>query len=261
MTALTCRGVGVEFPLFEAPARMLRNRLLNTATGGVLGADGGHVTVRVLEDVTFDLRDGERVGLIGPNGAGKSTLLKVLGGVLPPTSGRVMIEGEVHALSSIDGIADPEITGTEHIVLLAALLGVPAARVEPRIDEIIEFSGLGDFARLPVRSYSTGMLLRLSFAVSTALGPDIFLLDEWLSVADAAFAARAYDRLQGMLATTRILVVATHSRELVERVCTRLIWLEHGRIHMDGPVSEVSAAYFGRRAPDSPGPARRGSSR
>jgi lipopolysaccharide transport system ATP-binding protein len=238
--------VNVDFPIYNASARSLKKRLFQVATGGQLGADGGgRVVVRALENLNFKIEDGARVGLLGHNGAGKSTLLRLLSGAYFPSSGRASIVGDVGSLIDISFGIDHEASGRENILLRGSLLGLSRAQIKDKLEEIIEFSELGDFVDMPVRTYSTGMHLRLAFAVSTVIRPEILLMDEWLSVGDEGFQAKASIRMNELTAATNILIIATHSRELILSTCNRVIWLEHGKIRMDGSPEEVVTAYFG----------------
>jgi lipopolysaccharide transport system ATP-binding protein len=238
--------VSIEFPIFNATGRSLTSKILQVATGGKLDSDAnGHVLVKALSNLSFTLNEGDRVGLVGHNGAGKSTLLRALSGVYSPTSGTSTIEGQIGSLIDIGLGINPEATGRENVLIRGQLLGLTKAEISSRYEEIVAFADLGDFMEVPVRTYSSGMHLRLAFAVSTVVRPEILLMDEWLSVGDEGFKAKAEQRLTEMVSETKILAIATHSRALVEKVCNRVIWLEHGQIKMDGPVGEVAAAYFG----------------
>lgn len=245
MASIEFKNVSVDFPIYNASGRSLKKRLIQVATGGQLGADPyGRVVVRALEDLSFSLRDGDRVGLLGHNGAGKSTLLRLLCGVYSPSAGSARIEGEIGSLIDISLGIDPEATGRENIYLRGALLGMTKADLNRQMESIITFSELGDFIDMPLRTYSTGMHLRLAFAVSTIMRPQILLMDEWLSVGDQGFKQKAEERMSEMVQSTNILVIASHSRTLIEETCNRAIWLEHGKIRMDGPTADVVAAYF-----------------
>ena len=246
MAYIEFNNVCVDFPIYNANGRSLKKRLIQVATGGQLGSDQqGRVVVRALEGLSFTLKDGDRVGLLGHNGAGKSTLLRLLSGVYEPSSGAARIEGEIGSLIDISLGIDPEATGRENIYLRGGLLGMTRSEIAAQIDEIIEFSELGDFVDMPLRTYSTGMHLRLAFAVSTVVRPEILLMDEWLSVGDEGFKHKAEARMSELVRSTNILVIASHSRELVLHTCNRIIWLEHGKIRMDGDPQTVAAAYFG----------------
>lgn len=246
MTSLNLDNVSVEFPVFNAASRSLKNKVMSVATGGVIDQRrDGHVVVRGLTDVSLRIDEGERVGLIGGNGAGKTTLLRVLSGIYAPTNGQVQIDGEVVSLINISLGIDPEATGEENIRLRAAMMGLSRSEIDSKYDEIVEFSGLADFLKMPFRTYSSGMQLRLAFSASTAIRPEILILDEWLSTGDEDFKEKANGRLADLVTSTRILVLASHSRELLLENCSRLIWMEHGCVKMDGAAADVAAAYFG----------------
>jgi len=246
MAKIDFKNVNVEFPIYNASGRSLKKRLVQVATGGQLGADAqGHVVVKALEEITFCLEDGDRVGLVGHNGAGKSTLLRVLSGVYEPIAGSAKIEGTVGSLIDISLGIDPEATGRENLYVRGALLGLTKAAISEQIDGIVEFSELGDFIDMPLRTYSSGMHLRLAFSVSTIVRPDILLMDEWLSVGDESFKHKVEARMTDLVHKTKILVLASHSRELIVKTCNRALWLEHGKVRMDGSAQEVCQAYFG----------------
>lgn len=246
MASIDFKDVSVDFPIYNASGRSLKKRLIQVATGGQLGADAqGRVVVRALDGITFSFRDGDRVGLLGHNGAGKSTLLRLLTGVYAPSSGTAEIDGEIGSLIDISLGIDPEATGRENIFLRGGMLGMSRQEITRSLDDIIEFSELGNFVDMPLRTYSTGMHLRLAFAVSTIVRPQILLMDEWLSVGDEGFKHKAEARMGELVQTTNILVIATHSRELLMETCNRAIWLEHGRVKMDADPETVATAYFG----------------
>lgn len=248
MAKIEFNNVSVDFPIYNANSRSLKSHLIKVATGGQLNTDQqGRVLVRALDGLTFTLQDGDRVGIIGHNGAGKSTLLRLLSGVYFPSGGSVKIDGEVGSLIDISLGIDHEATGRENVYIRGSLLGLSKAVINQNIDEIIEFSELGGFADMPVRTYSSGMHLRLAFAVSTIVHPQILLMDEWLSVGDEGFKEKAKARLNALVHKTNILVIATHSREQLLQTCNRAIWLEHGKILMNDDTAKVAAAYFDRK--------------
>jgi len=239
-------NVCVDIPIFNSQGRSLKKAVMGMATGGKIGlTEKGKTVIRSLDTINLKIAPHERVGLIGHNGAGKSTLLRVLGKVYVPSAGTAVIQGKIGSLIDISLGIDTESTGLENIFLRAALLGIPRSKVESEMSNLIEFTQLGDFLEMPVRTYSTGMHLRLAFAVSTMIAPDILLMDEWLSVGDKAFQQKAEERLNALIERSNILVIATHSRDLIEKCCTRVVWLEHGAIKMDGNPKEVAEAYFG----------------
>lgn len=245
MALIDFKNVSVEFPIYNASAHSLKKRLFQAATGGILGADvQGRVVVHALKDLSFRLQDGDRVGLLGHNGAGKSTLLRLLSGVYEPSGGQALIQGKTGSLIDISLGIDNESTGKENIYIRGGLLGLKKAEITRRLDEILEFSELGSFIDMPVRTYSTGMHLRLAFAVSTLVCPEILLMDEWLSVGDESFRKKAEMRLTSLVQSTNILVIASHDAELVANTCNRVAWLEHGTIRMMGETDQVLSAYF-----------------
>ena len=244
---ISLKNVNVDIPVFNSQGRSLKKTVMGMATGGKIGlTESGKTLIRSLHDINLEILPHERVGLIGHNGAGKSTLLRVLSKVYTPSSGQAIIEGKIGSLIDISLGIDGEATGIENIFLRAALLGIPKKEVERALPEIIDFTQLGGFIDMPVRTYSTGMHMRLAFAVSTMISPDILLMDEWLSVGDKAFQLKAELRLNSLIERSNVLVIASHSRELIERCCTRVLWLEHGRIIMDSNPEEVCRSYFDR---------------
>lgn len=244
MAHIIFEHVNIDFPIYNAKNRSLKNKVMQAATGGKVSFGAEGTVIRSLEDVSFEIHEGERVGLIGHNGAGKSTLLRALSNVYAPTAGRAEIVGEIGSLVDIGLGIDGEATGRENIFIRGALLGLRKKEIEERFDEIVEFSELGEFINMPVRTYSSGMHLRLAFAVATIIRPEILLMDEWLSVGDAAFNEKAEKRLNDLVESSPILVIASHSRELIERTCTRAMWFEHGRLKMDSCPTDVCRAYW-----------------
>lgn len=246
MAKLSLSNVSIDFPIYNASGRRLTNQLLRAATGGQVGkSDGGKVFVRAIENLDLDLQNGDSLGIVGHNGAGKSTLLRLLAGIYEPTSGKLVREGQVTSLTEIAIGISPELTGRENILIRGVVMGLPMKEIKARIEEIIEFSDLGEFINLPVRTYSTGMSLRLAFAVSTIAQPEILVMDEWLSVGDAAFQHKAEERIQKIVDDSDILVLASHSRGLIERTCNKVLWLDHGSVKMMGTPDEVLDHYFG----------------
>jgi lipopolysaccharide transport system ATP-binding protein len=236
----------VDFSIYNAASLSLKNRVLSAVTGGKIDRKhDGVVVVKGLQNITLQIRPGERVGLVGHNGAGKTTLLRVLAGIYQPTHGQASIFGECVSLINISLGIDPEATGRENIRLRAVMMGMSTAQINQQIEGIIDFSGLGDFIDMPFRTYSSGMQMRLAFAVSTAIRPQILVLDEWLSTGDKDFKERSERRMREIVSASEILILASHSRELLVANCNRLIWLEHGRVRMDGNVEEVAKNFFG----------------
>ncbi len=202
-----------------------------------------------LSGVSLRVRKGESYGVIGRNGAGKTTLMKVIAQVLRPTAGTVAIHGQVAPLLELGAGFDPELSGRENLFLNGALLGRSRREIQRRFDAIVEFSELAHFIDSPLRSYSTGMVARLGFAIATDVEPDILLVDEALSVGDLAFQAKCMARIEEMLARGTTLVLVSHSPEAVLRLCQRVMWLEQGRVVADGAASEVVDAFVSSPAP------------
>lgn len=224
-------NICVDYPIFNGPHRSLKKNLLRVATGGRISHDAGRgVTVRALDGIDLDIREGERIGLTGHNGSGKSTLLRVLAGVYEPTEGRLEVQGRVASLLDISIGMDVEASGLENIFLKGLLLGFSRNDIQKKVEEIMDFSGLGDYIDMPVRTYSSGMVMRLAFSIATSIEADILLMDEWLSVGDADFVKKAEDRLKSVIHQTPILVIASHSQEILREVCSRVMRLEGGKI-------------------------------
>jgi lipopolysaccharide transport system ATP-binding protein len=251
MTHLRLNDVTLDYPVLSQSSRNRTRQLLRVATGGQLDrSDSGRVTVRALEDITASFEVGDRVGLVGPNGSGKTSLLRLLAGIYHPTAGHLSRAGIVGSLLDISLGMSLEATGRENIYLRGAFQGLKRREVDALLPGIIEFSELGDFIELPMRTYSSGMHLRLAFSVSTLLAPDILLMDEWLAVGDASFQAKAGERLHEIVSNTAILVIASHSATLIRNQCNRVLYLDHGRVIADGTPDEVLPQYFS--APPEP---------
>lgn len=246
MSRIILENVTLDMPIYNSQGRSLKKTIMGIATGGKIGlTENGKTVVRSLDNISLKIGPKERVGLVGHNGAGKSTLLRVMGRVYTPNSGNAIIEGSIGSLIDISLGIDSEATGIENIFLRGALLGIPREKLEKELENIIEFSELGDFVYMPVRTYSSGMHLRLAFAVSTMINPEILLMDEWLSVGDKNFQNKAEERLTSMVENSDILIIASHSQSLIKKCCTRAVWLEHGKIIMDSDPEEVCKKYFG----------------
>jgi lipopolysaccharide transport system ATP-binding protein len=231
MTPVIAKNISVDFPIYGVASRSLKHTLIRAATGGVLDArQSDTVVVRALDNLSFEFREGDRVGLVGHNGSGKSTLLRVLAGIYEPTQGSLTVNGRVTSMLSISLGMDMEATGFENIYLRGLIMGIPSRQMRAMIDDIAEFSGVGEFLHLPMRTYSSGMAMRLAFAISTSIDADIIIMDEWLSVGDAEFAKKVNARLDALLQRARIVVVASHNMNLIKNQCNRELRLEHGRI-------------------------------
>lgn len=245
MASIKFSKVSVDFPLLNNQSRLITSRILKASSGGRLDSDaGGRVLVHALRDIDLQLSDGDRLGVIGSNGAGKSTFLRTLVGVYKPTAGSASISGSVGSLIDVSLGINPETTGRQNVIIRGALLGMSKRAMEQRMEEIISFSELESFIDLPVRTYSTGMHMRLAFSVSTIIRPEILVMDEWLSVGDESFVEKAEARMASMIDSAKILILASHSRMLLERLSTKVLWLEAGRIRKFGSAREVLNEYF-----------------
>ncbi len=196
-----------------------------------------------LQGATFDVMPGEVIGVIGRNGAGKSTLLQLISGTLTPTSGQVATTGRVAALLELGAGFNPEFTGRENIYLSAAIMGLSQVEVDALYDEIVAFAGIDEFIDQPLKTYSSGMYIRLAFAVATCVTPDILVIDEALSVGDGAFARKSFDRIMALKEVGKTILFCTHSMYQIDALCQRAIWLENGQVRMIGPAQEVTSAY------------------
>ncbi len=202
-----------------------------------------YMEVRALQNINLSIREGDRLGIIGQNGAGKSTLLKMLAGIYPPTAGTRSVEGQVSSLFDLQLGFELDASGWENIAYRGYLQGETPRTLRAKLDEIAEFSELGEFLDSPVRHYSSGMLVRLAFSVATAIDPEILLVDEVLSAGDMAFQLKCRKRMEAMIETAHLIVMVSHDLTALMRFCNRAIWLDHGQIRLAGPTDEVVAAY------------------
>jgi ABC-type polysaccharide/polyol phosphate transport system ATPase subunit len=197
-----------------------------------------------LRGISFKIAHGERVGIVGANGAGKSTLLRLLAKIYPPTSGQFSIRGSVAPLIEMGAGFNPELSGLDNILLNGALLGFSRSEMLSKVEQIHEFTGLREFAEMPLKYYSTGMYMRLAFAIATEVSPDILLVDESLGVGDAAFQEKAKARIRNLLDRTQVVVVVSHDLQSLQTLCTRGLWIQQGRLVDDGPIDEVVDRYL-----------------
>lgn len=204
-------------------------------------ADG---TIHAIDHLNLTIRDGERVAVVGHNGAGKSTLLKVISGIYPPTSGQVTVNGRISSMFELATGFEMEANGWDNIYLRGLMLGESPESIKEKMWEIAQFSELGDFLDMPVKYYSSGMFIRLAFSISTAIYPDILLLDEVIAAGDAAFLQKANRRMHEMVDSSKIMVLVTHSMASAVEMCNRCIWMERGRIKADGAPREVTEQYL-----------------
>ena len=249
MVSIELEHVGVEIPIFNANARSLKKQVMRTGSGGLISRNANKlITIQALRDINLHFGHGDRVALIGHNGAGKTTLLKVLAGIYEPTEGVVRRRGRTSTLFDITLGMDMEATGYENIYFQGLFMGLTRHTVRKKTDEISEFTGLGDYLAMPVRTYSSGMMLRLAFSVFTCVEPEILIMDEWISVGDLHFMEKAQKRMEEVVERSGLLVLASHSNELIRQICNKAVLLEQGAIKAYGAVDEIINIYVGSAA-------------
>ncbi|MFI5715023.1 ABC transporter ATP-binding protein [Nocardia sp. NPDC051750] len=243
--SIETRDAWVEFPIFDAKSRSLKKAFLGKAGGSIGRNQSDVVVVEALRDITLSLKEGDRVGLVGHNGAGKSTLLRLLSGIYEPSRGTARIQGRVAPVFDLGVGMDPEISGYENIIIRGLFLGQTRKQMMAKIDEIADFTELGEYLSMPLRTYSTGMRVRLAMGVVTSIDPEILLLDEGIGAVDAEFMKKARIRLQELVARSGLLVFASHSNEFLAQLCDTALWIDHGQIRLHGGIEEVVRAYEG----------------
>lgn len=247
-SALIVEALSVDFPLYHGSARSLKKTVMAAASGRLGRDNHSRAVVQALRDISFSLAAGDRLGLVGSNGAGKSTLLRALAGIYEPLRGRVRITGTLNALLETNLGMNMELTGRENIMLRGLYAGLRPAAIDALADDVERFAELGEFMDLPVRFYSSGMVIRLGFGLATAIRPQVLLMDEWFMAGDATFQEKAHKRLESVVRGAEILVITSHMPRIIRDWCTRVIWLEGGRIRADGAPAEVLEAYLGPTA-------------
>jgi ABC-2 type transport system ATP-binding protein len=258
MLSIVGKDIHVEFPIYDSRARSLKyslgigqiakgiNRLASRKlnVGGQIGrGEAGKIVIKALDGVSFEIAEGDRIGLLGQNGSGKTTLLRTLAGIYEPVSGEIQTNGRVFPLFDLQLGMDQDATGVENIWMRGKMLGLSKSEISNALDDIAEFTELGDYLEMPTRTYSMGMMLRLAFAISTAIIPEILVLDEMIAAGDAAFLARADARLKNFLSRTAILVLASHSMPMLRQWCNKGMLLEHGKLAAFGPLEQVISRY------------------
>ncbi|WP_280183707.1 ABC transporter ATP-binding protein [Nocardia cyriacigeorgica] len=246
--SIETRNAWVEFPIFDAKSRSLKKAFLGKAGGAIGRNQSDVVVVEALRDITLSLKEGDRIGLVGHNGAGKSTLLRLLSGIYEPSRGSARIRGRVAPVFDLGVGMDPEISGYENIIIRGLFLGQTRKQMMAKIDEIADFTELGEYLSMPLRTYSTGMRVRLAMGVVTSIDPEILLLDEGIGAVDAEFMKKARLRLQKLVARSGILVFASHSNEFLAQLCDSALWIDHGQVRLHGGIEEVVRAYEGPEA-------------
>jgi ABC-2 type transport system ATP-binding protein/lipopolysaccharide transport system ATP-binding protein len=242
MTVIALENVSVDFPVYGVGSRSLKKNLISMGSGNRISRDARErVTVRALRNVTLRIAEGERVGLVGANGAGKSTLLRTIAGIYEPIAGRIRVDGRITTLFSLNLGIEQDSTGFENITLRGLAAGMSLQEIDRRAADIADFTELGEYLNLPLHTYSDGMRARLAFAISTAVEPDIVLMDEWLGAGDAKFIERARKRLSAVVDGARVLVLASHNETLIKRVCNRIVEMEGGQVRRAGDSRAILA--------------------
>jgi lipopolysaccharide transport system ATP-binding protein len=246
MTHLTAFNISVNFPLYHSDNRSLKKTVLRTTAGrGRFGEDDKHrPVVQALQDISFTLRSGDRLGLIGANGSGKTTLLRALSGIYQPAQGSLSMEGRLTSLLDPGQGMNTELTGRENVRLRGYFHGLGAAAIAALEADVEEFAEINQFIDLPVRNYSAGMTVRLAFAMATAINPEILIMDEWILAGDAAFMTKAKRRIEALVRQADILILASHSATTIAEWCNRVIWLDQGKIVGDGKPMDVLSRYL-----------------
>jgi homopolymeric O-antigen transport system ATP-binding protein len=259
MLSIVAKDIHVEFPIYDDYGRSLRHtfglggiaRSINRLTtkgglrvgGQIDRGQTGRIVIKALDGLCFEVHEGDRIGLLGPNGSGKTTLLRVLAGIYEPVSGVLQVSGRVVPLFDLQLGMDPDATGIENIWLRGKLLDLTSEQINGALEDIAEFTELGDYLLMPIRTYSHGMMLRLAFAISTAITPEILVLDEMIGAGDAQFFARASRRLKNFIEQAGILVIASHSASVLRQWCNLGMLLERGKLVAYGPLEGVMAGY------------------
>lgn len=245
MASIEFENLSLEFPVYGMVSRSLRKDLVRVSTGGrwVTPASGSVVKVRALDSLNLRIEHGDRVGLVGHNGSGKSTLLRVVSSIYEPTEGRLKLDGKVYALLDVMLGMDPESTGYENIILCGLIHGLTKKEILKKQTAIAEFTELGDYLSMPIRTYSTGMQVRLAFSIATSILPEILVLDEVIGAGDAAFIEKARARLYEIMNASAIVLLASHDISILRSACNKILWLDGGKVNYFGDVAEGIEAY------------------
>lgn len=231
MTHIIFKNVTVQYPIYNGGAMSLTKTIASVGTGGRLARGAGNVvTITALDNVSFEIYEGDAVGLVGHNGAGKTTLLRTMAGIYAPISGTVSRLGKTATLIELGAGLDAELSGYENIYRMGILLGLTKSTITKLLPSIEKFTDLGDFLTAPVRTYSSGMLMRLMFAISTANEPEILLVDEMFATGDKGFQDKAKARMEDVISSAKIFVFASHSEDLIKRFCNRVLEINHGLV-------------------------------
>lgn len=250
MAKISLKSVSLEFPIYGLSAQSLKKQLLRVSTGGRFGKANHRdlITINALKNINLELKAGDRLGLIGHNGAGKSTLLRVISKIYEPTHGQVHIQGKISALLDVMMGMDGESTGYENIIIRGVLHGLSRREIADKQEEIREFTELGDYLAMPVRTYSSGMVLRLAFGIATSIVPEILVLDEVIGTGDANFMNKSQKRIQSMIKNSEIVILSSHDSSVIEKNCNLVLLLNAGEITYFGPTEEGLAFYRSSQA-------------
>ncbi|MEQ9518378.1 MAG: ABC transporter ATP-binding protein [Parvibaculum sp.] len=241
---LRLNNVSVFYPVYTNEARSLRNLIVAFSTAGrIMSAASGPMIVSGMQNVSITLYPGDRVGLIGANGAGKTTLLKTLAGIYQPSEGEIDVNGNIESLLEIGLGMDEESSGVQNIYLSNYLRGRKKSEVDAIVDDVVSFADIGDFIHMPIRTYSSGMRMRLAFAIATAINPDIMLIDEVFSVGDSSFVDKAKNRIESLISKANVMVFASHSDALLRQFCNKGLFMKSGRVEFFGDFEEAVNMY------------------
>lgn len=244
MAKIELNNIHVAFPIYNMNSRSMKKDFLRLATGSSVTRNANsHVVVEALKDINLTFHHGDRVGLIGHNGAGKSTLLRLLAGIYEPTTGEMWVDGYISPMLDLMPGIETEFTGIENIAIRGTLMGLSMAEIREKTAHIAEMTGLGDYLSMPTRTYSSGMMLRLAFAISSCVRPDILVIDEVFGAGDAAFMEKARQKMISLLDASSIVIMATHSEDIIRELCNRAVLLSNGGIQFFGDVEEAFERY------------------
>jgi ABC-type polysaccharide/polyol phosphate transport system ATPase subunit len=244
MATIDLHSVSVEFPVYNINARSFKKSFIRLATGGAVVEDENQrVIVSALDNITMRIEHGDRIGLIGHNGSGKSTFLRLLATIYEPTRGKLTVDGHISPMLDLMPGIELELTGYDNIFVRGTLLGLTRKEITKQTQQIAELTGLGDYLSMPLRTYSSGMMVRLAFAISSSIKPDILLIDEVFGAGDADFMEKARQRMVDLLDSSSIVVLATHSDALITEFCTKVLLLEGGRIKYFGDSKSALEIY------------------
>ena len=244
MSLIQLDAVSIRIPVYGLNSRVFKQELVRIATGGLIKTGLHTVMVDALKNINLRLEDGMRLGIIGGNGAGKTTLLRLISGIYEPTSGTRVVQGAITALFDVMVGMEEDLTGLENIVLRGVLLGAKKKEMQERHQEIVNFTGLGDYIHMPIRTYSSGMKMRLAFSILEYMRPEILVIDEVVGAGDASFIEKTQKRMKEMMRSSRILVLSSHDTSIIDKMCDQVLWLEMGEVRYYGDKKEGIQAYM-----------------